>query len=150
MAGFWSAYWHNGYIYGSEIVRGIDVFRLRPSEHLSQNEIDAATLVRVDRFNPQQQSRFTWPASAVVARAYLDQLARTNAILPARAAAVKAALDQVTRRRSGRDADAAARPDRLDALATQLASDAGPASATDAPRFRALAATLQGMAASLR
>ena len=150
MAGFWSAYWHNGYIYGSEIVRGIDVFRLRPSEHLSQDEIDAATLVRVDRFNPQQQSRFTWPASAVVARAYLDQLARTNAILPARATAVKATLDQVTRRRRGRDADAAARLDRLDALATQLASDAGPATATDASRFRALAATLQGMAAALR
>ena len=47
--GYWSTYWYNGHIYGAEIARGIDVFRLKPSEHLSQNEIDAATLVRIDR-----------------------------------------------------------------------------------------------------
>ena len=44
--GYWSTYWYNGHIYGSEIARGLDVFKLMPSEHLSQNEIDAATLVR--------------------------------------------------------------------------------------------------------
>ncbi len=26
--GFWSVYWYNGYIYGSEIARGVDVFKL--------------------------------------------------------------------------------------------------------------------------
>ena len=26
--GYWSAYWYNGHIYGSEIARGVDVFRL--------------------------------------------------------------------------------------------------------------------------
>ena len=41
--GYWSTYWYNGRIYGSEISRGIDIFRLLPSEHLTQNEIDAAT-----------------------------------------------------------------------------------------------------------
>ena len=61
--GYWSAYWYNGHIYGSEIARGIDVFRLMPSEYLSQNEIDAATLVRIDEFNAQQQPKITWPAS---------------------------------------------------------------------------------------
>src|SRR3970282_1005537 len=43
-AGYWSAYWYNGNIYGAEIARGVDIFRLMPSEHLSQNEIDAAIL----------------------------------------------------------------------------------------------------------
>ena len=31
--GYWSTYWYNGHIYGSEIARGIDVFKLTPSEH---------------------------------------------------------------------------------------------------------------------
>ena len=44
--GYWSAYWYNGHIYGAEIARGIDVFRLKPSEFLSQNEIDAAMQFR--------------------------------------------------------------------------------------------------------
>ena len=43
--GYWSSYWYNGNIYGAEMARGIDVFRLKPSEHLSQNEIDAAHAV---------------------------------------------------------------------------------------------------------
>jgi hypothetical protein len=44
--GHWSSYWYNGHIYGAEIARGLDVFRLTPSELLTQNEIDAANLVR--------------------------------------------------------------------------------------------------------
>ena len=47
LGGYWSAYWYNGAIYGSEIGRGLDVFRLTPSEHLTQNEIDAALQVRM-------------------------------------------------------------------------------------------------------
>ena len=43
--GYWSTYWYNGHIYGAEIARGVDIFRLTPSEYLSQNEIDAATQV---------------------------------------------------------------------------------------------------------
>jgi hypothetical protein len=35
--GYWSAYWYNGAIYASEIARGIDMFRLKPSEFLTQN-----------------------------------------------------------------------------------------------------------------
>ncbi|HKP77024.1 MAG TPA: hypothetical protein VJT67_15945, partial [Longimicrobiaceae bacterium] len=82
LSGFWSAYWYNGLIYGSEIGRGLDIFRLKPSEHLSQNEIDAAALVRMDVFNPQTQTKLTWPATFVVARAYLDQLVRDNGVQP--------------------------------------------------------------------
>ncbi|MGB0361367.1 MAG: LVIVD repeat-containing protein, partial [Endozoicomonas sp.] len=42
--GFWSAYWYNGKIYGTEIVRGLDVLALTPSDYLSANEIAAAGL----------------------------------------------------------------------------------------------------------
>jgi hypothetical protein len=59
--GYWSTYWYNGYIYGSEISRGFDVLRLTPSEHLSQDEIDAAASVRLDEFNGQHQPKLVWP-----------------------------------------------------------------------------------------
>src|SRR5207244_4232377 len=79
-AGSWSAYWYNGYIVSSEIGRGLDVFELVPSGLLSQNEIDAAKLVHFDYLNVQDQPKLVWPASFVVARAYLDQLARSNGL----------------------------------------------------------------------
>ena len=87
--GYWSTYWYNGHIYGSEMARGLDVFKLLPSEYLSENEIEAATLVRPGVFNAQQQIKVVWPAASPVARAYLDQLARTHGIKPERAAAIK-------------------------------------------------------------
>ena len=40
--GFWSVYWYNGQIIGSEMQRGLDIFELTPSAAISQNEIDAA------------------------------------------------------------------------------------------------------------
>jgi hypothetical protein len=148
--GYWSAYWYNGHIYGSEIARGIDVFRLTPSAYLSQNEIDAATMVRFEQLNTQQQPRVTWPATTVVARAYLDQLTRTKGILPARAAAVKDALDRADGLRTGQERGAPAVLDRLDALATQLESDADGAAGRDAVRLRSLAGTIKGRTARLR
>ena len=30
LGGYWSSYWYNGFIYGAEIARGIDIFRLLP------------------------------------------------------------------------------------------------------------------------
>ena len=67
--GFWSTYWYNGHIYGAEIARGVDIFRLTPSEYLSQNEIDAATLVRMNEFNAQFQPKIVWPNTPALARA---------------------------------------------------------------------------------
>ena len=122
----------------------VDVFRLNPSEYLSQNEIDAAALVRVDELNVQEQQRFTWPDSSLVARAYLDQLARSNAIRPDRARAVKTALDRAD---AAKDKTAAS---QLDALAAQLESDAAAASGHDAMRLRSLAATIKSRIAKLR
>ena len=83
LGGDWSAYWYNGYIYGSEIARGLDVFELTPTKFLTQNEIDAAKSVQVSELNVQDQQKIEWPASLSVAKAYLDQLARSQA-LPAR------------------------------------------------------------------
>jgi hypothetical protein len=150
MGGYWSAYWYNGYIYGSEIARGIDVFRLKPSDHLSQNEIDAATLVRVEELNTQEQKKIVWPASSVVARAYVDQLTRSKAIAPERAAAVGADLDRVDRLQTGKERGAAAILDRLTALAAQIDRDAAEASGRDAVRLRSLASTLRGRVAKFR
>jgi hypothetical protein len=148
--GYWSTYWYNGAIYGSEIARGIDVFKLKPSEFLSQNEIDAASLVRVEELNTQQQARITWPASTPVALAYIDQLTRTKGIQQDRVRAVKSALERADGVRTGNDKAAAAAGDQLDAVAKQLESDAGAATARDAARLRSLAATIKSRAAKLR
>jgi hypothetical protein len=143
--GYWSTYWYNGQIYGTEIARGIDLFRLTPNEHLSQNEIDAANTVHFSELNTQQQPRITWTASSVVARAYLDQLTRSKAVQPARAAAVEAALASVDRTPPERAA-----LDQLDALSKQLEEDAAAADARDAARLRALAATIKDHTTKLR
>jgi hypothetical protein len=148
--GYWSTYWYNGAIYGSEIARGIDIFRLKPSEYLSQNEIDAAMLIRSDALNTQFQTKVVWPASTVVARAYIDQLMRTKGIQPERARAVRAALERADGLRTGQEKSAAALMDQLDALANQLGTDAGGASGRDAVRLKSLAATIKARAARLR
>jgi hypothetical protein len=80
LGGEWSAYWYNGSIYGSEIARGLDVFELTPTKFLTQNEIDAAKAVRVTELNVQNQQKIEWPAQLVVAKAYLDQLSRSQAL----------------------------------------------------------------------
>jgi len=142
IGGYWSTYWYNGRIYASEIVRGLDVFRLLPSEYLSQNEIDAASSVRLDDFNAQAQPKLTFPASVVVARAYLDQLTRSNSIPAARAAAVKKALSGADKDNPGKAA-----LDQLDTVAKQLDQDAAAASGLDATRLKALASTMRARAA---
>jgi hypothetical protein len=148
--GYWSTYWYNGHIYGSEIARGLDVFRLKPSEYLSQNEIDAASLVRAEELNTQQQMRIVWPASTAVALAYIDQLTRSKGIQTARARAAKSVLERADGLRTGNDKAVTAAIDQLDALARELESDAGTASGRDAARLRSLAVTIKGRAAKLR
>jgi hypothetical protein len=132
--GFWSAYWYNGHIYGSEIARGLDIFRLTPSEHLTQNEIDAANLVRWEQFNPQEQPRVTWPAHVSVAHAYIDQIERTNALQANVISGLRGELARNDRARF------AARAGELE-TAGRAAQAAG--RATDARRLNALAGTLR-------
>jgi hypothetical protein len=90
--GYWSTYWYNGHIYGSEIARGLDVFELTPSAFISQNEIDAAKSVRMDYYNVQGQTRFVWPTTYSLARAYLDQLERSKGLRGDELAAAREAL----------------------------------------------------------
>jgi hypothetical protein len=136
--GTWSAYWYNGYIYSSEIARGLDVFELTPSAFMSRNEIAAAKLVHLDYFNAQDQPQFTWPASFVVAGAYLDQLERSNGLAVGRVAAVRQELRGAERRHGP------ARRDVLTQLAAQLGQDA--ISAADPAKVRTLAAAVTSLA----
>jgi hypothetical protein len=121
-AGTWSAYWYNGYIYSSEIGRGLDVFELVPSGLLTANELAAAKLVHFDYFNTQDQPKITWPASFVVARAYVDQLERSSALAAERVSAVRQSLDRAEK------ASGQARRDALTQLATSLGQDASTSS----------------------
>jgi hypothetical protein len=92
LGGDWSAYWYNGYIYASEIARGLDVFQLTPSKFLTQNEIDAAKTVLLPELNVQNQQKIEWPAKLVVAKAYVDQLSRSQALPASRIAQLEKAI----------------------------------------------------------
>jgi hypothetical protein len=92
--GSWSAYWYNGNIYSSEIARGLDIFELTPSEHLTQNEIDAAKAVRVTELNVQNQQKFVWPRNLVVAKAYIDQLERSKGLSAEQIGNLRQAIDK--------------------------------------------------------
>jgi len=140
LGGYWSTYWYNGRIYGSEIDRGLDVFQLKASPYLSQNEIDAAKLIHTDLLNVQNQQPIVWPASFVVARAYLDQLVRDNGIPSSESARVSRDLDRAEKLNGAR------RRSALTQLATKLDRDAR--TATDSPRVSALAAAVRNLANS--
>jgi uncharacterized protein (DUF305 family) len=148
LGGYWSTYWYQGRIYGTEIVRGLDVFALVPSEYLSEAEIAAAALAEQGGlFNPQQQFRVTWPAEPVVARAYLDQFERSGELPEALRADLADAIERSAQRlqQGGRDEALA---DELAALAASLAeADDGQQPGS---RQRALGDTLAGIAARLR
>jgi hypothetical protein len=142
VGGSWGAYYYNGYIYSSELSRGLDILELTPSEFLSQNEIDAAKLVVMEEYNPQSQPRITWPPAFPVVRSYLDQLVRNQGLPQARTNAIAAALTAAER------ATGSARRDQLNRLAGQLNNDA--ARATDAARVRAMAAAVRELANATR
>lgn len=68
--GYWSVYYYEGYIYATEIVRGLDVFKLIPSEYISEDEIAAAAAAYPAQgykrvFNPQQQVPMAWPREII-------------------------------------------------------------------------------------
>jgi hypothetical protein len=138
LGGDWGTYWYNGHIYASEIDRGLDVLDLKPSDQLSQNEIDAAKLVRFDVFNPQNQPKLVWPASYVVARAYLDQLVRDKGISSDRSSAITRDLARAEKLKGSGERAA------LTQLANRLDQDARAAS--DPTRVQSLAATVRELA----
>lgn len=140
VAGSWSAYWYNGLIISSEIQRGLDIFRLTPSGLLSQNEIDAAATVKLPWLNVQGQPKYIWPTTFVLARAYLDQLERSNGLSAAQLSAARATLSKAEH------ASAGERHDALTQLATSL--DQGAGGSSDAGKVKMLAGTVRDLAAS--
>ena len=139
LGGDWSAYWYNGYIYGSEIARGLDVFELTPTQFLTQNEIDAAKTVRVGELNVQNQQKIEWPAKLVVAKAYVDQLSRSQALTADKIADLQKAIQSAENSHMSKGALA-----KLKRMAQSLKQDAGTAkSPADSTRLRALAEILE-------
>jgi len=134
-AGTWSAYWYNGHIISSEILRGLDVFELTPSAYISQNELDAARTVHYDYFNTQGQPEIVWPPSVALAGAYADQLERSKGLSAARLSQVRQALAAASTQRSA-----------LGSLASQLDADAR--TSGDAAKVQLLAKALRDLAAS--
>jgi hypothetical protein len=136
--GSWSTYWYNGAIVSSEIARGLDILELKPSPHISQNEIDAAKTVHFEYLNAQGQPKMSWPPSFALARAYVDQLERNRCMSAARIAETRSALSAAEK------ASGAARQSALTSLSTQLAGEA--ASSCDAPRMRKLSDAVKDLA----
>ncbi len=94
MGGSWSVYWYNGYLYNSEIARGLDVFELVPSEFITENEIAAANTVQLDYKNVQGQPTYEWPLSFALARAHVDQMERNQTGTPEEIASLRAEIDE--------------------------------------------------------
>jgi hypothetical protein len=139
LGGDWSAYWYNGYIYGSEIARGLDVFELTPSKFLTQNEIDAAKTVQVTELNVQNQQKIEWAAKLVVAKAYLDQLSRSQALAADQIAALQKAIQVAETSHMSKSKVA-----KLKSMAPSLEKSAATAkSPADSTRLRALAEILK-------
>jgi hypothetical protein len=135
--GSWSAYWYNGLIVSSEIARGLDIYELLPSGLITQNEIDAAKTVRFDSYNAQDQQKFVWPASFALARAYLDQLERSNGLEAGRIQSTRSALT------AAEQTNGQQRRTALTQLAAQLNGDI-PAS-TDQAKLKLLAAAVSDL-----
>jgi hypothetical protein len=131
LGGDWSAYWYNGQIYASEIARGLDVFELTPTKDLTQNEIDAAKTFRMAEFNVQNQQKIVWPRNLIVAKAYVDQLERSQALSADRISALRTAIQKGD-------------TGNLKKMAPALENDAATAkSAADSNRLKSLAEILK-------
>jgi hypothetical protein len=117
LGGSWSAYWYNGLIVSSEIMRGLDILELLPSGLITQNEIDAAKTARMEYHNPQDQQKFVWPPSFALAKAYVDQLERSSGLPAPRIQATREALTAAER------ATGTQRRNALTQLGTQLNGD---------------------------
>ena len=138
MGGSWSAYWYNGVIVSSEIARGLDIYELLPSGLITQNELDAAKTVHFDSYNTQDQRKFVWPPSFALAKAYLDQLERSNGLPAASIQSTRASL-AAAEKATGQQRRAA-----LTQLATQLNSEV--LSSADQAKIKLLSAAVSDLA----
>jgi hypothetical protein len=139
LGGDWSAYWYNGNIYASEIARGLDVFELTPSKFLTQNEIDAAKSIHVPDLNVQNQQKIEWPANLTVAKAYLDQLSRSQALPAKQIASLQKAIQSAESSHMNKNKVA-----KLQTMASSLEQAAATAKTpADSERLHALAEILK-------
>jgi hypothetical protein len=141
LGGDWSAYWYNGNIYASEIARGLDIFELTPTKFLTQNEIDAAKTVQVGELNVQDQQKIEWPAKLVVAKAYVDQLSRSQGLPANRISALQKAIHNAETSHMNKGKIA-----KLKGMAPSLESGAATAKTpADANRMHGLADVLKNL-----
>src|SRR5262245_33533269 len=138
MGGSWSAYWYNGVIVSSEIARGLDIYELVPNGLITENELAAAKTVKMAYWNTQDQQKLVWAPSFALARAYLDQLARSNGLDAETIAAARTAID-TAERRSG-----AQRRTALTELSARLEGSAS--AARDQTKVRTLAKAVTDLA----
>ena len=149
-AGYWSTYWYGGYIYGTEIARGLDVFALNPSDYLTANEIAAASLQEANlTVNAQTQVQVVWPAVPVVARAYIDQLQRSNVITNAQVQQLDSVLVEVERAFSSNSSERSL-ASQLNELAESLEGQGNDISGRSRARYLLLSQNLEEMARQLR
>jgi hypothetical protein len=143
LGGEWSAYWYNGSIYGSEIARGLDVFELTPTKFLTQNEIDAAKTIHVSELNVQNQQKIEWGSQLIVAKAFVDQLERSQSLPANRIADLRKAIGNAETSHMNKG-----KVSKLKGMAPSLEKDAAVAkSPTDAARLLGLAEILKHPAA---
>lgn len=148
--GYWSTYWYNGHIYGTEISRGLDVFALQSSDYLTENEIAAASLPELNGIvNAQTQEIVDWPAVPVVARAYMDQLQRENRITTSQAGELGDALERAEAVLGGGNGNRRSIARALNNLAEDFSDVAGNFDGISGVRYASLAETLEGIADSL-
>ncbi|WP_421729471.1 LVIVD repeat-containing protein [Brevundimonas sp.] len=140
VGGFWSTYWFNGRIYGSEIARGVDVLRLVPSEFLSAAEIAVAESMISNEINPQTQTEYKYGDTPDVAAAYADQLARTAGHDAALTDKVQA---EIVKWRAGSTDRASSQ-----SLSVALTAAADKATGADANRLKALAGIFERLSAA--
>jgi len=138
LGGDWSSYWYNGQIYASEIARGLDIFELTPTKFLTQNEIDAAKTVQVAELNVQNQQKIVWPHNLVVAKAYVDQLERSQALSADQISSLRKAIQSAENSNMSMS-----EVGKLKDLGSSLEKGAASKSEADAKRLQALAEILR-------
>jgi hypothetical protein len=121
LGGYWSGYWYNGNIVGSEIARGLDVFELTPTDDLTANEIAAANTITLDEHNAMSIRSFSWDPSFEVVRSFRDQAERAG-LAANHVANVDRFVERAERFQSGPQARAAVA--NLKAVANQVRGDA--------------------------
>tara|TARA_R110000868_G_scaffold410693_5_gene699870 strand:+ start:51442 stop:53424 length:1983 start_codon:yes stop_codon:yes gene_type:complete len=138
MGGSWSVYWYNGLIVSSEIARGLDIFDLKPSPYLTENEIAAAKTVQWDYLNAQGHPMFVWPSTTALAKAYVDQLDREKGLDAASLTSLRQGL-------ANADVSSSKAKSKI---FSQLAEELGEmaSSAKDSEKVNKLASTLKDLA----